>query len=56
MPFKITKNSDGLWVLVEGWHPVNGKWVHIVQEVEGKEVVYYTDGKKEFTKKLEEVV
>ncbi len=28
----------------ELWHIINGKWVHIVQEVIGDKVLYYTDG------------
>jgi len=29
------------------WHPINGRWVHIVQIVEHGRMVYYTDGQKE---------
>ena len=26
------------------WHPINGKWVHIIQEDHGSSTAYYTNG------------
>lgn len=29
---------------IDLWHPIEGKWVHIVQIYDGDEIRYYTDG------------
>ena len=33
--------------LIETWHPIKGRWTHIVQVDDGKEIKYYTDGVQE---------
>ena len=32
---------------IELWHPINGVWTHIVQQVENGETLYYTNGVQE---------
>ncbi len=31
--------------IIELWHPINGKWLHIYQIIKEHETVYYTNGK-----------
>ena len=26
------------------WHPINGEWVHIIQEERGNSIAYFTNG------------
>ena len=32
---------------IDLWHPINDKWVHIVQITHDDKIEYFTDGKKE---------
>ena len=35
---------------IDLWHPIDGKWTHIVQEF-SEDPKFYTNGKKEFPDK-----
>lgn len=43
----INYNTDNECAGFEVWHRYHGKWIHIVQKYENKDIIYYTNGKKE---------
>lgn len=52
MAFRVTTDNGKMIIHVEGWHVVDGKWRHIVQDFKDGEILYYTDGVEERRREL----
>jgi len=44
---EIHYDGEGIMSGFSTWHKINKKWVHIIQEFKNKDIIYFTDGKKE---------
>ena len=43
---QINMTKDGEITLVALWHPIDGKWRHIKQRLDGLNATYYVDGEE----------
>lgn len=43
---QINMTKDGKINMVALWHPIDGKWRHITQHLDGPNATYYVDGEE----------
>lgn len=51
---QVNMTEDGVIKFISLWHPIDGKWRHITQVIDGPNVTHYTDGVGEKMEKKEQ--